>query len=174
VTSLQDFIDAAHIRAGEYKRGTAEQALVYACEDVVEQELGSRDIPSSEAASILEEICHAEDIEVPRILVARKAKSSLALTYIDENVICVRGKKTTWQLCFTNLHMPSSARNLTESSSVMSWHVSHASTSQCRTRLSCTRSTPELVLKCLPGQQRPHDAISQRTQPLLNSGRLQS
>jgi len=95
VTSLQDFIDAAHIRAGEYKRGTAEQALVYACEDVVEQELGSRDIPSSEAASILEEICHAEDIEVPRILVARKAKSSLALTYIDENVICVRGKKTT-------------------------------------------------------------------------------
>ena len=95
MTSLQDFIDAAHIRAGEYKRGTAEQALVYACEDVVEQELGSRDIPSSEAASILEEICHAEDIEVPRILVARKAKSSLALTYIDENVICVRGKKTT-------------------------------------------------------------------------------
>jgi len=95
VTSLQDFIDAAHIRAGEYKRGTAEQALVYACEDVVEQELGSRDIPSSEAAAILEEICHAEDIEVPRILVARKAKSSLALTYIDENVICVRGKKTT-------------------------------------------------------------------------------
>ena len=95
MTSLQDFIDAAHIRAGEYKRGTAEQALVYACEDVVEQELGSRDIPSSEAAAILEEICHAEDIEVPRILVARKAKSSLALAYIDENVICVRGKKTT-------------------------------------------------------------------------------
>ena len=95
MTSLQAFIDAAQVRAGEYKRGTAEQSLVYACEDVVEQELGSRDIPSSQAASILEEICHAEDIEVPQVLIARKAKSSLALTYIDENVICVRGAKTT-------------------------------------------------------------------------------
>ncbi|MEY3656644.1 MAG: hypothetical protein RL114_1002 [Actinomycetota bacterium] len=93
--SLQPFIDAALHRAGEYTRGTAEQALVYACEEVVEHELGSRDIPSTEAESILEEICHAEDIEVPRILIARKAKSSLALTYIDENVICVRGKTTT-------------------------------------------------------------------------------
>ena len=95
MTSLQPFIDAALHRAGEYTRGTAEQTLVYACEDVVEHELGSRDIPSSEAESILEEICHAEDSEVPRILIARKAKSSLALTYIDENVICVRGKTTT-------------------------------------------------------------------------------
>jgi hypothetical protein len=56
MTSLHSFIEAAHARAGEYKHGTAEQALVYACEDVVEQELGSRDIPSSEAASILEDI----------------------------------------------------------------------------------------------------------------------
>jgi hypothetical protein len=95
MNSLQPFIDTALHRASEYTRGTAEQALVYACEDVVEHELGSRDIPSSEAESILEEICHAEDIEVPRILIARKAKSSLALTYIDENVICVRGKTTT-------------------------------------------------------------------------------
>jgi hypothetical protein len=95
MTALQSFIEAAHVRAGEYKRGTAEQALVYACEDVVEQELGSRDIPSSEAASILEDICHAEDIEVPQIMIARKAKSSSALTYIDENVICIRGTTTT-------------------------------------------------------------------------------
>ena len=95
MTSLHAFINAAHVRAGEYKRGTTEQALVYACEDVVEQELGSREIPSSEAASILEEICHTEDIEVPHVLIARKAKSSVALTYIDENVICVRGTTTT-------------------------------------------------------------------------------
>jgi hypothetical protein len=95
MTSLQPFIDAALHRAGEYTRGTAEQALVYACEDVVEHELGSRALPSSDAESILEEICHAEDIEIPQILIARKAKSSLALTYIDENVICVRGKTTT-------------------------------------------------------------------------------
>jgi hypothetical protein len=95
MTALQSFIEAALLRAGEYKRCTAEQALVYACEDVVEQELGSRDIPSSEAASILEEICHAEDIEVPQIMIARKAQSSSALTYIDENVICIRGTTTT-------------------------------------------------------------------------------
>lgn len=95
MTSLQPFIDAALHRAREYGSGTAEQSLVYACEDVVEHELGSRDVPSSDAESILEEICHAEDIEMPQILIARKAKSALALTFIDENVICVRGKTTT-------------------------------------------------------------------------------
>jgi hypothetical protein len=95
MTALQSFIEAAQLRAGEYKQCTEEQALVYACEDVVEQELGSRDIPSSEAASILEDICHAEDIEVPQIMIARKAQSSSALTYIDENIICIRGTTTT-------------------------------------------------------------------------------
>jgi len=95
MTSLQPFIKAAQIRAGDYNRCTAEQALVYACEDVVEKELGSREVRSADAEAILEDICHAEDIEVPRILIARKAKSSLALTYIEENVICVRGKSTT-------------------------------------------------------------------------------
>ena len=95
MTSLQPFISAAQLRAGEYRNCTAEQALVYACEDVVEKELGSREIVSSQAKAILEDICHAEDIEVPRILIARKAKSALALTYIEENVICVRGKSTT-------------------------------------------------------------------------------
>lgn len=95
MTSLQPFIKAVQIRAGDYNRCTAEQALVYACEDVVEKELGSREVRSVDAEAILEDICHAEDIEVPRILIARKAKSSLALTYIEENVICVRGKSTT-------------------------------------------------------------------------------
>jgi hypothetical protein len=95
MTSLQPFIEAAHLRAGEYSRCTPEQALVYACEDVVENELGSREFLSAEAESILEEICHAEDIEIPRVLIARKSSSARALTYIDENVICVRGKSTT-------------------------------------------------------------------------------
>lgn len=95
MTSLHSFIDAAHHRANEYSHCTDEQALVYACEDIVEKEFGSRNIPSTDAESILETICHAEDIEIPRILIARKAKSALALTYIDENVICVRGQSTT-------------------------------------------------------------------------------
>ncbi len=95
MTSLLPFIEAAHLRAGEYSRCTPEQALVYACEDVVEKELGSRELPSAEAEGILEKICHAEDIEIPRVLIARKSTSARALTYIDENVICVRGKSTT-------------------------------------------------------------------------------
>jgi hypothetical protein len=95
VTPLQQFIEAAHHRANEYSRCTPEQALVYACEDVVEHELGSREILSSEADAIINDICHAEDIEIPTILIARKSKSALALTYIDENIICIRGKSTT-------------------------------------------------------------------------------
>lgn len=95
MTSLQPFIEAAYHRAAEYSRCSPEQALVYACEDVVEYEFGSREILSSEADAIINEICHAEDIEIPAILIARKSKSALALTYIDENVICIRGKSTT-------------------------------------------------------------------------------
>ncbi|CAB4644172.1 unannotated protein [freshwater metagenome] len=95
MTSLQPFIEAAHTRAGDYSRCTPEQALVYACEDVVELEFGSREIPSTDAEALLKEICHAEDIEIPTILIARKSKSALALTYIEENVICIRGKSTT-------------------------------------------------------------------------------
>ena len=95
MTSLQPFLEAAEKKAGEYNRCTPEQALVYACEDVVENEFGSREIVSSEAEAVLEEICHAEDIEIPTILIARKSKSALALTYIEENVICIRGKSTT-------------------------------------------------------------------------------
>jgi hypothetical protein len=95
VTSLQPFIEAAHLRAGEYSRCPPEQALVYACEDIVENELGSREILSIEANDIINDICHAEDIEIPAVLIARKSTSALALTYIEENVICIRGKSTT-------------------------------------------------------------------------------
>lgn len=95
MTSLQTFIEAAKVRAGEYNHCSTEQALVYACEDIVEQELGSRELPSSQAQNILHEICHAEDIEIPHVMIARKSMASHALTYIDENVICVRGRSTT-------------------------------------------------------------------------------
>ena len=95
MTSLQPFIKAAHLRAGEYSRCTPEQALVYACEDIVEHELGSREILSIEVDDIINDICHAEDIEIPAVLIARKSTSALALTYIEENVICIRGKSTT-------------------------------------------------------------------------------
>ena len=95
MTSLQPFIEAAHLRAGEYSRCTPEQALVYACEDIVEHELGSREILSIEADDIINDICHAEDIEIPAVLIARKSTSALALTYIEENVICILGKSTT-------------------------------------------------------------------------------
>ncbi len=83
------------LRAGEYQRCSPEQALVYACEDIVETELGSRKLISKEASSFLTVICHTEDIEVPQVLVARKSQAALGLTYIDENVICVRGQSTT-------------------------------------------------------------------------------
>lgn len=95
MTELQSFLAAARHRAGEYSHCSSEQALVYACEDVVELELGSRELRSHEADAVIDRICHTEDIEVPRVIVARKSKASLALTYIEENTICVRGRSTT-------------------------------------------------------------------------------
>lgn len=95
MTQLDQFVSLAREAAKAYPRCSREQASVYACEEIVEHELGSRLIASSELDNWLVEVCSREDIDAPNILITRASKRSLASADTDTNTICIRGKNTT-------------------------------------------------------------------------------
>ena len=95
MTLIDQFVALALSGAGAYPRCSHEQACVYACEDVVENELGSRLIQSSEIDNWLIEVCSREDIDTPSIVIARASTKSLASADAETNSICIRGKNAT-------------------------------------------------------------------------------
>lgn len=95
MSSLNTFVQAAHTRAQNYSNCSPEQALTYACEDIVDTELGSRNFTSHHIDQWLQHVCTREDIDTPQIVVGRTTRSSLASADIESNTICFRGKVTT-------------------------------------------------------------------------------
>lgn len=95
MTSLHDYADAARHKTLAYEKCSAEQALVYACEDIVEEAIGSQHVPSHEAHSWLEHVCEIEDVDPPRIEIHRESSSFQASSSVDQNALCLRGKTTT-------------------------------------------------------------------------------
>ena len=95
MTHLDQFVSLALEGVGTYPRCTHEQARVYACEDVVESELGSRLMASSEIDKWLIEVCAREDIDAPNLVIARASSKSLASADTETHTICIRGKNTT-------------------------------------------------------------------------------
>ncbi len=85
----------AQERAQHYTRCSSEQALTYACEDIVERELGSRIFVSKDINEWVDAICQREDLDTPHIEVARATPRLQASTHLNEQVICIRGKETT-------------------------------------------------------------------------------
>ena len=86
--------DAAHRRAGEYTQCSQEQALTYACEDIVEAEFGSREISSREAEEWVTSVCDREDLDTPSLMIARASKTTAASASRESHSICVRGRRT--------------------------------------------------------------------------------
>ena len=82
-------------RAETYVGCSEEQALTYACEEIIERELGVRIMVSKELNMWIDKICQREDIDTPNLIIARTAKSHVASAHIEENRICIRGKNTT-------------------------------------------------------------------------------
>jgi len=95
VNALNTFVQVAVARANDYQKCSPEQALTYACEDIVDNELGSRNFTSRHIEQWLQHVCTREDIDTPQIVVGRAARSSLASADIESNTICFRGKVTT-------------------------------------------------------------------------------
>jgi hypothetical protein len=95
MNALNTFIQVAVARAKEYQKCSPEQALTYACEDIVDNELGSRNFTSRHIEQWLQHVCTREDIDMPQIVVGRATRTSLASTDIESHTICFRGKVTT-------------------------------------------------------------------------------
>ena len=95
MNNLDQFVARALLGIKSYPQCSREQASVYASEDVVEQELGSRPIPSQDIDGWILEVCAREDIDVPHIQVSRASARSLASVDMDTHTICIRGKSTT-------------------------------------------------------------------------------
>ena len=95
MSSLDTFVQVAIARADEYQRCSPEQALTYACEDIVDNELGSRNFSSQHIEQWLQHVCTREDIDLPQIVVGRATRTSLASADIETHTICFRGKVTT-------------------------------------------------------------------------------
>ena len=95
MNALNTFVQVAVARASEYQKCSAEQALTYACEDIVDNELGSRNFSSDHIEQWLQHVCTREDIDTPHVVVGRATKTSLASADIDSHTICLRGKATT-------------------------------------------------------------------------------
>ena len=95
MNSLDTFVQVAIARANEYGKCSPEQALTYACEDIVDNELGSRNFSSHHIEEWLQHVCTREDIDMPQVVVGRAARSSLGSADIESHTICLRGKKTT-------------------------------------------------------------------------------
>ena len=88
-------MQAAQQRAGQYPRCSPQQALTYACEDIVESELGSRAFVSKNLEQWVDAVCQREDLDTPRIVVARASSTTQALASVEEHAMCIRGKSTT-------------------------------------------------------------------------------
>ncbi|MEI6198427.1 MAG: hypothetical protein WCP83_00620 [Actinomycetota bacterium] len=95
MSSLHTFIQVATARALDYARCSPEQALVYACEDIVDSELGSRNFSSAHIEQWLQHVCTREDIDTPHLVVARASRSTLASADSESHTICIRGKMTS-------------------------------------------------------------------------------
>ena len=95
MSALTTFVQVALARANEYSKCSPEQALTYSCEDIVDNELGSRNFSSHHIEQWLQHVCTREDIDIPHVVVGRASRSSLASADIDSHTICLRGKATT-------------------------------------------------------------------------------
>lgn len=95
MSALNTFVQVAIARASEYQKCSPEQALTYACEDIVDNELGSRNFSSHHIEQWLQHVCTREDIDTPQVVVGRATRTSLASADIESHTICLRGKVTT-------------------------------------------------------------------------------
>jgi hypothetical protein len=92
---LDELLERVRTLASKFARGTREQALTYACEHLADELIGARVLDAAEAERLMEHICHAEDLDVPRLEFARRRTTAQASTFIDDNTICIFGRQTT-------------------------------------------------------------------------------
>ena len=94
MSPLQDFVLSAQKRALNYAQCSPEQASVYACEDIVDEHIGSPIIESIHAHTWLENVCEREDIDLPHVHIHQSRQHFRASSLQDNNTIHLYGDTT--------------------------------------------------------------------------------
>lgn len=94
MSELRVFAERVRARRSSYPKCTDEQGLVYACEDIVDQELGSPQLQQRQIQEFIFSVCHRENIEPPQIVRSR-ATHSLASAHLDTWTVCLTQRATT-------------------------------------------------------------------------------
>jgi hypothetical protein len=92
MTSIHDFAQQAHTRVPQYRGCSPEQALTYACEDVVIEVLGAPTMTVDHISSWMEQVCEIEDIDMPVVLSLSGRSRVSGSADIDSNVVCLQGR----------------------------------------------------------------------------------
>lgn len=87
-------VEAARARATQFRGCSAEQALTYACEVLVDDEMPTRTVDRADVAGVVSDVCDAEDLDPPRVENGR-ARRALASANLDEHAICVHRPTVT-------------------------------------------------------------------------------
>lgn len=108
---LGALVSAARERASRFSRCSVEQALTYACEDTVDDQLPTRTLDLDVAARVLDTLCHAEDLDPP-LLEKGRARRSLASADLEAHAICMhRSSFTMLTLVHEIAHLSSRAES---------------------------------------------------------------
>lgn len=93
-TDHSRLVESARARATGFRGCSAEQALTYACEWVVDDVMPSRDVGLTDVARTVSRVCAAEDLDAPRIERGR-ARRAVASADLDEHAICIHRPMVT-------------------------------------------------------------------------------
>lgn len=94
MTTVSELRTKVLAAAQRYPRCTTDQALVYACEDVVIAELGERTVRSEDVSRFVDSVCEAEDVDTAEVVFGRAGTRTVASVEMDARRICIRGAAT--------------------------------------------------------------------------------
>lgn len=89
-----ELVESARARATGFHGCSTEQALTYACEDVVDNEMPSRHLDLTDVTRTVDHICDAEDLDVPLVEKGR-ARRAVASADLDAHAICIHRPTVT-------------------------------------------------------------------------------
>ena len=112
MTHIQELADRAKAQKTKYTGCSDEQALTYACEDVVIDVLGSRVMSEHELSTWMTDVCEREDVDAPVLVLLPTAGQVVGSSDIDANVICLRSRTPSAAVALHELaHVVSRAQN---------------------------------------------------------------
>jgi hypothetical protein len=110
VTHIRELVELVQQRFPAYEQCSHEQALTYACEDVVIDVLGSRAMAFAELEEWLQDVCEHEDLDMPVLVSIARRGHVAGSTDIERNVVCLRGSDPTVAIALHELaHVASRA-----------------------------------------------------------------